>query len=214
MPYPRAVSLASSAVALALGLSVVTSSSVTSAAPSGQSPPLHASAGTGHGCMPQTYPGSLHVATYHRMPWITHRSVLWLASGSSTTHETAALQARVLASARLDIGVDLGARRVFRQVNRHFGSAVQSAGRRTAGGKLTLTDTVRNPTWQRKEFVAFDGVSRYAGRYYLKTCGRDRVVRRIPGHYVTFNDYTVGVVRCGAGDAGSRIVHVALQSCR
>jgi hypothetical protein len=214
MTHRRAVSLAVTTIALAVGLCPLTSSNATFAAPAGQSPPLRAAAGAGQGCMPQTYSGSLDVATYRRRPWIAHRSVLWLAAGSSTTHETAAFEARVLARARLDIGVDLGARRVFRQVKRHFGSAVQRAGRHTAGGKLELTDIVGNPTSHRKEFVAFDGVSRYAGKFYLKTCGRDGVVRRIPGHYVTFSDYTVGVARCGAGDAGSRIVHVALTSCR
>jgi hypothetical protein len=212
MPTLRHASRGVSALTVAVGL--LLTSTVTSAAPQNSSRHLHATAGTRQSCMPQTYRARVQVATYHHRAWITHRSALWLPSRGHTSHETAAFEAQVRASARLDIGVDLGSRRVFRHVERHFDRVVRQKGQHTSRGTLSLTDDVRNPASRRAQFIVFDGVTRYAGTYYLKTCGWDGFVRRLPGHYVTFSDYTLGVARCGAGDAGSRIVHVALRRCR
>jgi hypothetical protein len=211
MPNLRSASLGISAVTVAIGLSLT--STVTSAAPDDSSHHVHTTAGTRQRCMPQTYHERVRVATYHHRARITHRSAFWLASGGHTSHETTAFEALVRAAARLDIGIDLKARQVFREVERHFDRAVRKRGQHTAGGVLSLTDVVRNPTPRRQQFIVFDGVTRYAGTYYLKTCGWDGLVHRLPGHYVTFSDYTVGEARCGAGDAGSRMVHVALRRC-
>jgi hypothetical protein len=207
----RNASLGISALTVAVGLSLT--STVTSAAPDDSSHHVHSTAGTRQSCMPQTYRERVRVATYHHRPRITHRSTLWLASGSRTSHETAAFEAQVRAAARLDIGVGLKARQVFRKVERHYDRVVRKRGQHTARGVLSLTDLVRNPTPRRQQFIVFDGVTRYAGTYYLKTCGWDGLVRRLPGHYATFSDYTVGEARCGAGDGGSRMVHVALRRC-
>jgi hypothetical protein len=95
--------------------------------------------------MPQTYHERVRVATYHHRARITHRSAFWLASGGHTSHETAAFEAQVRAAVRLDIGIDLKARQVFRQVERHFEQAVRKRGHHTARGVLSLTERRPQP---------------------------------------------------------------------
>ncbi|MBA2559804.1 MAG: hypothetical protein H0V07_07935 [Propionibacteriales bacterium] len=164
--------------------------------------------------MPQTYQGTYKVTTFNRTPVITHSSGLVLGpSGSHTVTKSAAFETKVVAGAELNAGGSVGADTVFAKVEGHFDVTVRAEGSHTQSGSISVTDVVSNPTRRNKKFIAFDGVTKYFGRYFLRTCGWDQQVHRKHGHYRTFNNYTEGIPRCGAGDAGSAITHLALKRC-
>jgi hypothetical protein len=178
------------------------------------SPGPGGSGGTRTGCFPQTYQGKLRVVTYHRGPFIAHSSGIVIGpSGSHTVTRTAAFEDKVTAGAQFNAGGSGEVGTVFAKVNAHFDVTVKSEGSHTRSGSVSVTDVVSNPTRRNKKFIAFDGVTVYSGRYYLTTCGADQRVHRKHGHYVTFNNITAGIARCGAGGAGSAITRLALQRC-
>jgi hypothetical protein len=166
------------------------------------------------GCMPQTYRGAYRVTTFHRHPRLTHVALYVIGpSGSHTVTKTAAFETKVTAGAELNAGGSVGADEVFAKVEAHFNVTVRVEGSHTQSGSISVTDVVSNPTRRNKVFIAFDGVTVYSGHYFLRTCGADRQVHRRYGHYRSFNNFTEGIPRCGAGDGGSAITHLALRRC-
>jgi hypothetical protein len=166
------------------------------------------------GCMPQTYQGTYKVTTFHRHPVLTHVAHYVIGpSGSHTVTKTAAFETKITAGAELNVGGSVGAGSVFAKVEGHFDVTVRAEGSHTQSGSISVTDVVANPTRRNKVFIAFDGVTVYSGKYFLRTCGRDRQVHRMHGHYRSYNDFTEGIPRCGAGDGGSAITHLALRRC-
>ena len=70
-----------------------------------------------------------------------------------------------------------------------------------------------NPTRRNKKFIAFEGVTTFYGSFVYVSCGYDQQVHRNKGRYNTYTNQTSGIPRCGAGDAGSAITHLALKRC-
>lgn len=166
------------------------------------------------GCFAQTYNDHFRVLSYHRGTRIAHLSRYGIApSGSHKISRTAAFETKVTASAKLSAGASAGASSIFAHVEAHFDVTVRAAGQHTRSGSVTVTDTVKNPTSHNKLFIAFDGVNTYSGAYRYVFCGWDQQVHRHRGHYLTYNDYTQAILRCGAGDAGVRLFKRALNHC-
>jgi hypothetical protein len=174
---------------------------------------------TPQACSVYSYIGVKKVTSFHAKATVTHASEIDIGPGVNEKITRTAKTVNVIkASASKSGGASASAGWLWGKVSAHFNVKVAHSGSHTTSRSVKVTDSVRNRSNHNEAFIAFDGITRYHGKYSTTICahadksGHGHTKLRV-GAWTTYGGTPgSGIIECGKGGT-TAMEQAALTYC-
>ena len=181
---------------------------------------------TSQKCKPAKYNNHYTAVTTAKKPVVTHLHAFAMPPSSShkvtksATKQTT-LRARVAYKSKTDISVS-AAKKILAAASVSAELHLAAAGSHTVTSSVQVTDTISNKTRRNAQYVFFRGNLsakgtfryHYCSMYYTPTGNVGYFVYYKDGSWSSYQIYSDGAARCGAGGATNAVTRAALaQGC-